>query len=103
MLLERQIEKLKRQVKDQESGYPLMFSALGDPGRFAIFKLLTEHKDLCVTDISRILNVSVPAASHQLKILETAGLVLRERMGQMICYCIKKDDPTVRALLKMFK
>ena len=59
MLLEKQIEKLQKKVRSEESGYPLMFSALGDNGRFAIFKLLTEHKDLCVTDISRILNVCV--------------------------------------------
>jgi len=85
----------------QDSNLPRIFSALSDPGRFQIFNLLLKHKDVCVSDIASILNTTVPAASQQLKILELVGLVKREREGQMICYKIAGDNPTVKSIIKL--
>ena len=76
------------------------FGALGDPSRFLIFKMLLKHKGmLCVSDVARILDVSISAASQQLKVLELHGLVSRDRMGQKICYKVKKNDPVVKSLI----
>lgn len=77
-----------------------MFDALRDAGRFRIFmELKEEREEFCVTDIARMLGVSVPAASRQLKILEQAGLIERKREGQIVCYEVRKNDATVKQLL----
>ena len=78
-----------------------MFNALSDLNRFRVFKLLARRQDLCVSDLARVLGVSVPAVSQQLRILEMNGLVYRERRGQMICYKVKKDDPVVKFVIKI--
>lgn len=76
------------------------FSALAEPGRLKIFKLLMKRRDICVSEVAEIMKISVPAASRQLKILETAGLVRRVRNGQMICYVINQSEPIVKAIKK---
>jgi len=102
MLNSSQVTKIKKSIGGKDGDQlPLMFSALGDLGRFRVFALLTEHEDICVTDIANILGISVPAASQQLKILEMSGLVRRERSGQIICYHLKKDNPVVKLIIKI--
>ena len=78
-----------------------VFGILGDPSRFRMFELTAKKKSFCVSEVASTLKISVPAESQQFKILEMAGLVKRERRGQMICYKIKEKDPMVRAILKI--
>ncbi|MBI2098748.1 MAG: winged helix-turn-helix transcriptional regulator [Candidatus Wildermuthbacteria bacterium] len=102
MLTSREIETVRKSsLEDMEERLPFMFQALGDPTRLNIIRLLTRHKDLCVTDIAHILNISVPAVSYQLRMLEVVGLVKRERMGKMICYGLKKEDALIQRILKV--
>lgn len=101
MLASAQIEKIRKSLNAKASPLPAVFGALSDQGRYRIFLLLLRNKGLCVTDISRILNISVPAASQQFKILEKAGLVFRERMGQMTCYSLDEKNPIVKSIIKL--
>src|SRR5271154_1549232 len=101
MLTKEQIKKIK--VKKNDSQLPLVFEALGDQGRFNIFKLLTHRRGLCVTEIARVFKITTSAASQQLKILERAGLVQRPRMGLMICYKINTENPLTKQLVKLFE
>ena len=78
-----------------------LFGALSDPVRFGILELLEDHATLCVTEIARVFRMSVPAASHQLKILEASGILKRDRMGQMMCYVIAKDDTRVKSIVQL--
>lgn len=78
-----------------------IFGVLGDPSRFRILELIARKKDFCVSEIAFALKISVPAVSQQFRILEMAGLVERERMGQKICYKLKKKDSVVRSILKI--
>ncbi|TGM31809.1 ArsR/SmtB family transcription factor [Leptospira biflexa] len=50
------------------------FSALADPTRRAILMLLAK-KDLTVMELAKPFNMSQPAISKHLKVLEQAGLV----------------------------
>src|SRR5687768_500020 len=55
-----------------------VFGALADPTRRAILTRLTEG-DATVAELSAPFNVSQPAISRHLKVLERAGLISRRR------------------------
>lgn len=101
MLTKGEIRTAREHITTNEEQLPFMFNALSDMGRYRIFKLLLRRHDLCVTDVANVLRVSVPAASQQLRIMELSGLVKRERMGQMTCYCVREDDPLVKSIIKI--
>lgn len=101
MLAQSQVRKISGTLEVNREGLLMMFSALSDGGRMKIFELLIKHEGLCVTDIARIINVSVPAASQQLKVMELSGLVKRDRAGQEICYCIARDKEMVRQITRL--
>lgn len=103
MLSATAIAKMKREIIETDERLPFVFQALGDPCRYHIFRFLTGRRDICVTDVAKVIGISIPAASQQLRILEMTGLVERERMGQMICYTIKASEPLVRSILKIIK
>lgn len=101
MLPKDKLKAIKSSISSTNPQMLRVFNALSDPSRFHIFKLLLNHKDICVSDIANILGITVPAASQQLKILEIAQLVKREREGQMICYKIANDNPAVKSIIKI--
>lgn len=103
MLNKGQIANIKTELDAEDTAFPLAFQALGDPGKFKIFKVLMNNHDICVTDIANIFNTTVSAASQQLRVLERLGLVVKMRMGQMVCYEINQDNPVVKQLCKLFK
>ncbi len=101
MVIGRYKTQSRPAVTENDRRLSSMFNALSDLNRFRVFKLLARRQDLCVSDLARVLGVSVPAVSQQLRILEMNGLVYRERRGQMICYKVKKDDPVVKFVIKI--
>lgn len=101
MLSGVKIKKIKKELSFDDNQLSMIFNALGDTSRFQIFRILLRHKDICVSDIAKILNISVPAASQQLRIMEMLGIVKRIRMGQMICYEIKKENSAVKSLIAL--
>ena len=103
MLTQSQVEKISRTLKADKEEILMMFSALSDEGRMNILNLLIKHEGLCVTDIAQIINVSVPAASQQLKVMELSGLVKRGREGQKICYCIARNSALVSKIIRLVK
>lgn len=58
------------------------FSALADPTRRRILQHLALG-NRCVTDLARPHDMSLPAVSKHLRVLERAGLVSRQRCGRM--------------------
>ena len=83
--------KTKKNVSS-DSRMVRMFDALGDATRFKVVRILARKKEICVSEIADEVGISTAGASQHLKILEQAGLVNRNRMGQKICYTIKRDD-----------
>jgi DNA-binding transcriptional ArsR family regulator len=59
----------------------LTFAALADPTRRAILARLTRG-DASVTDLAAPFDMSLPAISKHLKVLEHAGLITRGRDAQ---------------------
>lgn len=59
----------------------VIFAALADPTRRAILARLAEG-EATVTEIAEPFDISLPAISRHLKVLENAGLISRSRSAQ---------------------
>jgi ArsR family transcriptional regulator len=66
------------------------FKALSEPTRLRIFLLLME-RDLCVCELTFVLNMSQSRISHQLRLLRDADLVEDKREGRWIIYSIPQS------------
>lgn len=60
----------------------LVFSALSDPTRRAILERLA-RSEASVTELAAPFEMSLPAISKHLRILENAGLIAREKEGRV--------------------
>ena len=69
-------------VNYQVEALNLTFSALADPTRRAIIERLS-FGDSTVTDLAQPFDVSLPAISKQLRVLERAGLLTQEKDGRV--------------------
>ncbi|MBI1878584.1 MAG: winged helix-turn-helix transcriptional regulator [Chloroflexi bacterium] len=58
------------------------FAALADPTRRAILARLA-HGEASVTELAEPFQISLPAISKHLRVLEKAGLLAREREGRV--------------------
>lgn len=59
-----------------------VFAALADPNRLRLIEILASEDELCGTAMASRLGISIALLSHHWKILDDAGLVIRERRGQ---------------------
>lgn len=59
----------------------VIFAALADPTRRAILARLAEG-EATVTELAEPFDISLPAISRHLKVLENAGLISRSRSAQ---------------------
>ncbi len=59
----------------------VIFAALADPTRRAILARLADG-DATVTELAEPFEISLPAISRHLKVLENAGLIARSRSAQ---------------------
>jgi len=80
-----------------------VFKVLSDINRYRIFRILADQPKISVTDIARILNISVPLASQHLKILAQNKMLQKERDGKKIFPKIERDNAFVHALIKTIK
>ncbi len=70
--------------------------ALGDPTRLLIAAALREGEELCVCDLSWVVERSDKLVSHHVRMLRGAGIVRSRRDGKMVMYSLTE---TGRALL----
>ncbi|HEY7727725.1 MAG TPA: metalloregulator ArsR/SmtB family transcription factor [Candidatus Eisenbacteria bacterium] len=59
------------------------FAALSDPTRRGILARLSERPGSSVSDLARPFEMSLPAISKHLRVLEGAGLVVRRKEGRV--------------------
>jgi DNA-binding transcriptional ArsR family regulator len=69
----------------------VIFEALSSPVRRKILAYLA-HAELSAGDIAARFEISKPAVSQHLSILERAGLVRSEKRGQYIYYSLVPDN-----------
>jgi len=94
---EAKVNALKKRMLEDEEINTLseLFGILSDPTRTKIIFALS-RKELCVCDISNLLNASISAVSHQLRILRNARLVKYRKQGKMVFYSL--DDNHITTL-----
>ena len=67
-----------------------LFKVLGDPTRTKILSVLY-NDELCVCDISKILNMTKSAISHQLKNLREMNLIKPRKVGKEVWYSLADE------------
>ncbi len=75
-----------------------LFKALGDPTRLRIVQALA-LEELCVCDLTALIDVSISAISHQLRLLRNLNLVKFRKSGKMAYYSL--DDAHVTELINI--
>ncbi len=97
---EKKVEAVKKELLESDIYYNLSetFNALGSNTRVKILHVLSKE-ELCVCDISAILDMSISAISHQLRILRNIKLVKYRKEGKVVYYSL--DDDHVVKLLRM--
>lgn len=90
---EREGEALRRARPDEDMADKLagQHRALGDPTRVALALALRDDRELCVCDLSWIVQRAQNLTSHHMKILKSEGLVSSRKQGRMVMYSLTAD------------
>ena len=72
-------------------GIVCFFSVFADYTRVKILSALAISQ-LCVSDLSRILQMNQTTVSHQLRFLKSAGIVKSLRQGKIVFYSLADDS-----------
>lgn len=65
-----------------------LLGLIGNEVRIRIAFLLLEESRLCVCDLSEIFGMKIPAVSQHLRKMKDAQILLTQREGTVIYYCI---------------
>ena len=86
------VENVKNEFPDEEVMLNLadFFKIFSDSTRIKILYAL-DKSELCVCDISSLLNMTISAVSHQLKLLRESNLVKTHREGKVIYYSLADE------------
>lgn len=93
MLLDRRTKDLVREyVPDGDvlDSIVCFFSIFADHTRVKMLSALA-ISEMCVTDLSRVLDINQTTVSHQLRLLKNLGIVKSERQGKIIFYSLVND------------
>jgi len=90
--IDRLIKKNKKQAK--------VFKGLANETRISILRIL-KGRVLCVKVLAKELNMTSPAVSQHLRILENLGAVIPEKQGNYVHY--KVNQETLNSWLKMIQ
>lgn len=77
------------------------FKILGDKTRLRIINLLRE-RELCVCDLTEVLQISQPGVSQHLRRLRQGNIVKERRGGQWTYYSLNLENPHLQQILLLF-
>lgn len=93
LLLDKRTEELVREyVPDGDvlDSVVMFFSIFADRTRVRMLSALA-ISEMCVTDLSSVLNINQTTVSHQLRLLKNLGIVKSTRTGKLITYSLVND------------
>ncbi|MEL7655707.1 MAG: metalloregulator ArsR/SmtB family transcription factor [Bacillota bacterium] len=76
------------------------FKALGDKTRLRIISLI-RNQELCVCDLTEVLEISQPGVSQHMRRLRQSGLVKERRGGQWTYYSLNDENPFMEIILPL--
>lgn len=76
-------------------GLSQVLSLTGSETRLRILYLLEEEGELCVCDLSDVLQMTMPAVSQQLRKLRDGGIIQSKKVGQTIFYSLRQEHMAV--------
>lgn len=90
--VDERYDGITAKMPDENTIYDLteVFKVFGDPTRAKIMCALNV-KPLFVGELAEILNMSISAVSHQLRILRNAKLVKGDKKGKEVLYSLDDD------------
>ena len=88
-------QEIRNMLPNDDVIYSLaeLFKMFGDPTRAKILECL-QIRDLYVGEIAEILEMSISAVSHQLRVLRSAKLVKGTKEGKEVKYSLDADHVT---------
>ena len=94
------VDRVRQQMPDEEPIYEVadLFKVFGDSTRARIICALS-ISELCVCDLSSLLDMSQSAVSHQLRTLKQARIVKNRRSGKAVYYSL--DDEHIKELFNV--
>ncbi|MBS3873953.1 MAG: winged helix-turn-helix transcriptional regulator [Firmicutes bacterium] len=90
------LESLKEKILEVV-GLSELFKVLADETRTQILYILSEG-EMCTCHLAEVLEMSLPAISHHLRLLRLTRLVRSRREGKMVYYAL--DDEHVLHLIR---
>jgi len=86
------VRRVARNMPDEDAfdRAAVQLKLIADPIRLQILYALS-HESLCVCELSVLLNKSMPAVSHHLKLLLAAGLLKVRKEGKFACYYLRGE------------
>ncbi len=100
MLNTKEIKKKRKIFSETDKSMTAAFKVLSDVNRYRIFRILADKPTLAVSDLAKILEISLPLASQHLKILVQANLLQKERAGKNVFPKLEHGNPFVQAVVK---
>lgn len=82
--VEEQLPQLRESVLEV-AGLSEIFKTMADETRTRMLHLLSQ-RELCVCDLALIMEMTLPAVSHHLRLLKMMRLVSYERRGKQVFY-----------------
>ncbi|MBR1677773.1 MAG: helix-turn-helix transcriptional regulator [Clostridia bacterium] len=94
------VDEVKKIMPSEDTLYDVaeLFKVFGDSTRTNILTALFES-EMCVCDISALLNMTKSAISHQLRILRQSKLVKARKSGKEVFYSLADDH--IEQIFKM--
>jgi DNA-binding transcriptional ArsR family regulator len=88
----RAVQEVKSRMLDNKVILKIAnkFKILGDPTRVKILYSLS-RKELCVCDLSALLDMTHSAISHQLRLLRSSNLVKFRKEGKIVYYSLSDE------------
>ncbi len=93
-----QISNCKQTITELENSFDLLSNALslaGNNVRLKILYLLSQEQELCVCDLSDILEMKISAISQHLRKLKDRNIIKPNRKAQTIFYSLTMEYKTI--------
>ncbi|MCA1595337.1 MAG: metalloregulator ArsR/SmtB family transcription factor [Chloroflexi bacterium] len=82
-----------------------LLDAISDPVRAQVLYALSEI-ELCVCELGELLDMSLPAVSHHIRVLRESGFIQGRKKGRFVFYSLTKSETqryAVQLLLRLIR